>query len=1415
MMEIFEPPVRPLPYSDAMMRVRHAMDRPSHLERLLPALPVAASNGLPGLRPTRGSPIGPSFTAIEASARDAPDVALPPSLLPEHQSVSVLMAAARAPLQAPPPPSGLESALGSRANSEQASVRGETRMGRSDIDRWEQLEHDSAGGPPPSVPQLSGRGVDRSAVGVSSSAAAPSGNVNAAGVANLAAAVSARAEAAAAAARADSYEMPAADSYASPMPPYPMPFTSPIGPLATAAMEARKLPPSPAWLEDQHCKVERLAAGASMDESSGVSGSMNAGQWRSGRSPADPGSLLSAVSTAVPERSRPCTPRQDKESSSPDKSRMELDMADATASMYDDAGDRGLKSRNCDRPFHKYRSLSQPPVTTQVPMRPYAPSYSPLSLPLVPGWQQMTASVTPMALTMTPTPVVGHAVALCNQCTTSWFPPPLPPVPCELTARIEALEQEMHAPQPSQDLVTVATESRDIKIEPAKVEQTRLEDMVASLRKQLSVSEDAAARCAMLEAQLSQCRLEWKQQVEKLEANAEAGRMSAAQEAELRARMEAQQKHRSINFEADQLRQDLQASATALEKEQHAREELERIHSEVVAGNQRLEVDFRKLQADHQEVHLQKRELIVKHEAAEADASNLKTDLQRLQEAHDAELHSTRSDFQAKLQVVEELSQKLQADLRRMETDRDQESRARAEVQQKLDAVSADADRLRGDVLRVQAARDAEQRSREDVELKHRLAEAANEQLRKDMQQLQASHDAHQRGREDAESRHNALELEMERVRHDLQQQLQLSRDLQDRSREDFERRHGATESEITQLRTTLYQAQEENSRNTRDLAAAEFRTKELLAERDSERSLVESHSSTIEEQRTLLQKARQTENDLWGAEEKVRTYEARLSGMQTEIEDLRSRLITAEASRDQLSFENGNLQRSKDQLQEVPMELEAVKQKLQAAEAEREQLQNDIVHLTRAKDQREESELSLRKGLDEERRTVQELQRRLGDKESEYMDALQAQTTTGSGLEARLAEVQQRLVAVEAERDRLQSDITHVTRAKEQREESEKSLRKGLQEEQSTVRELHNRLDVKEQECQEIWARLEMKDREYIESQTRVETLSREYVEFQSRVEIKERELQVSTAASAGVSEALFAEVEQKLKLVEAERDQLKSDTHHLMRAKDQREESEKNLRKGIEEERATLREVRSQFQALEMKLQNANADLEAKDVELKRVREERDLKADHFEHLQKAYRHREISEQSLRQAVTSEVSNRSEAVRVAVDAVESFDSPRVPRETHISMDLHRSLVAGKQGKVEVVISDEEESEPQLSARDDRGKFLVDLTDDLNSSAEYQSPEATRQKRESAADWGPDEDSPVMEVDLTEEMDAPRERAPTWGFEQSEIWDIHEDDLGRKYYANSLTGETNWEAKSSHTSSRPASVQLIPSDSY
>jgi len=677
-----------------------------------------------------------------------------------------------------------------------------------------------------------------------------------------------------------------------------------------------------------------------------------------------------------------------------------------------------------------------------------------MTLPMVPGWQQVTASVTPMAMTMTPAPVAGqYSMALCNQCTTSWFPPPLPPVPCELTARLEALEHEVHPPQFVPEPGIAASDSR-------------LERTVESLRKQLAVSEAAAARSAALEAQLEKSHLDEKLRVNKLEASAEAGKMTAAQEAELHTRTGELLKQQSMASEAYQLRQDLEAACRVNENEQRARDELERMHSEVVAENARLQADFQKLQGDYEAERRAKQEVSVRHEAVEADARNFKLDLERLRSAHDLELHSTRADFQSRHQAVEELAKKLQADLQQMELDRARETQAHLEVQQKFDAVFADAEKLRADVLHVQAARDAEQHAREDVELKHRLAEAGNEQLRRDLQHLQVAHDANQRGRQDAEGRCGAAEIEVERVRAALNQQLQMAHDAQDRSRE-------------------------EASRSTRDLAAAEFRVKELSAENASERALAASHRSTIDEHRVLLQKARETEGALWSAEEKVRTYEARLSGMQTEIEELRSRLIGVEAERDQLSFDKSNLQRTKEQRGEMDVTLR------ERLEAERDQLQNDIIHLKKANQMRQDSEMNLRQGIEDERNTVRELKVQVENlehklelkahefretlelKERELSDTLQRQSKAGFSTEERLLQVQQKLRAVEVERDTLQSDALHLHRAMEQREESESSLRKGIEEERKTVLELRNKLETLESKLQNTTAELEEQERE------------------------------------------------------------------------------------------------------------------------------------------------------------------------------------------------------------------------------------------------------------------------------------------------------------------------------------------------
>merc|ERR1719253_2587428 len=72
---------------------------------------------------------------------------------------------------------------------------------------------------------------------------------------------------------------------------------------------------------------------------------------------------------------------------------------------------------------------------------------APIALPMVGGM--------PYRYQMAPVPVAtlngpfqtSLPVAAYNSCSSSWIPPPLPPVPCELKSRLEALEMQLHSPK--------------------------------------------------------------------------------------------------------------------------------------------------------------------------------------------------------------------------------------------------------------------------------------------------------------------------------------------------------------------------------------------------------------------------------------------------------------------------------------------------------------------------------------------------------------------------------------------------------------------------------------------------------------------------------------------------------------------------------------------------------------------------------------------------------------------------------------------------------------------------------------------------------------------------------------------------------------------------------------------------------
>lgn len=257
-----------------------------------------------------------------------------------------------------------------------------------------------------------------------------------------------------------------------------------------------------------------------------------------------------------------------------------------------------------------------------------------------------------------------------------WPPPPLPPVNCELSARLEALE--------AQRISSIET-MRDRRIQ--------------ELSSELSISKAATAQCKTLEAELEKCNKDWKEKCDALEERLRANEGSVARridEAIRDVELRAKEEHERLRLELQAVRgEDARARDAA---NQRAQAELERLRSELQVAR-----DVERRTRDE----AQQREL---------DGSRLRREVEELKE----EVSRAAEQLRTSDRNVQELTEQL-------EVEKDQFSQHSSEIEElrkRLRIVSEQRDQLDSDVGHLKRAN--AQRDEECLQLRASVREEQN-----------------------------------------------------------------------------------------------------------------------------------------------------------------------------------------------------------------------------------------------------------------------------------------------------------------------------------------------------------------------------------------------------------------------------------------------------------------------------------------------------------------------------------------------------------------------------------------------------------------------------------------------------------------------------------------------------------------
>lgn len=363
-------------------------------------------------------------------------------------------------------------------------------------------------------------------------------------------------------------------------------------------------------------------------------------------------------------------------------------------------------------------------------------------------------------------------------------------------------------------------------------------------------------------------------------------------------------------------------------------------------------------------------EMRQQRQAALEESRRLKKDIQKLQAERDAEQHA-REDLEFQHQAVLDDAARLRTDFQRAEEARDSEARARVDVDRKHQEVELDTKRLYAaqadselsKSLRAELwqAQEAERQTREDLERRHQDVVTENSRLKvdfqkfqSDMQRAEATVGSEKQARESIEQKHREAETSNKKLQADLAH---------------WQHRHGAAESDTGRVKSEVSTLRAEIDRMRSALAASEFQVQEKVAENER-----------------LLSKSRDRSNttDVVVLE---RTYEDKISLLSRQLQ-------TAEASKEQLRSDCG-------------------------------QLRSDLQHLEKAKHMREESEQNLRTSLENERNVSRELRVHFEQLEDDNL-MLQSQ---GSGGNEMVNEVRRKLQAAEATIDQQRSSVELLRR--------------------------------------------------------------------------------------------------------------------------------------------------------------------------------------------------------------------------------------------------------------------------------------------------------------------------------------------------------------------------------------------------
>jgi len=236
-----------------------------------------------------------------------------------------------------------------------------------------------------------------------------------------------------------------------------------------------------------------------------------------------------------------------------------------------------------------------------------------------------------------------------------WPPPPLPPVSCELTARLDALEAQKNS-----------------AID--RVRETRLE----KIRGELELAQAAASQCKLLEQQLEQCNVEWKVKFDLLEMKCKQSEAEASSRIAQAVR-EAEGKSRE---DLEILRKELQVVRSegdrALEESQLKHQEIiDRLRRELeeTLTSQRIDPSVAqlrgKLEAQQEEVNRLTDELIQLQKRNIALTEQLRTDKVQV-DSRSLELRNQQTAYEADLMIVKEKNEDLRRQIKEKTQQRDQ-----------------------------------------------------------------------------------------------------------------------------------------------------------------------------------------------------------------------------------------------------------------------------------------------------------------------------------------------------------------------------------------------------------------------------------------------------------------------------------------------------------------------------------------------------------------------------------------------------------------------------------------------------------------------------------------------------------------------------------------------------------------------